>query len=127
MIEKRHLKVESLQILVMDEADQMLSTGFKDQIYTIFKQLPREVQVCLFSATMPPDVLDLTRKFMRNEVKILVKKDELTLEGIQQYYIAIEQERWKLDTLCDLYETFTITQSIIYANKRRTADYIADQ
>merc|ERR1712022_7572 len=85
-----------------DEADEMLSRGFKDQIYDIFKTLPPNVQVCLFSATMPPEILDMTTKFMRDAVRILVKKDELTLEGIRQFYVAIEKEEWKLDTLCDL-------------------------
>merc|ERR1711934_1105980 len=82
------------------------------------------VQVCLFSATMPPEILDMTKKFMRNPIRILVKKDELTLEGIQQFYVAAEREDWKLDILCDLYETMNITQSIIYCNTRRKADYI---
>lgn len=59
---------------------------------------------------MPLDVLDVTSKFMRDPIRILVKKDELTLEGIRQFYVAVEQEQWKLDTLCDLYETLTITQ-----------------
>lgn len=60
-----------------------------------------QVQVALFSATMAPDILDLTSKFMRNPVRILVKKDELTLEGIRQFYIAIEKEDWKLgNCLC---------------------------
>lgn len=108
------LEVDDLEVFALDEADEMLSAGFKDQIYRIFKTLPSEVQVCLFSATMPADILDLTRKFMRNPVQILVKKDQLTLEGIQQFYVAIEKEDWKLETLCDLYETMTITQSIIY-------------
>merc|ERR1712084_14692 len=85
------------------------------------------IQVCLFSATMAPEILDLTTKFMRDAVRILVKKDELTLEGIRQFYVAIEKEEWKIDTLCDLYETLTITQAIIYCNTRRKVDFIADQ
>merc|ERR1712093_693792 len=68
---------------------------------------------------------DMTTKFMRDAVRILVKQDELTLEGIQQFYIGIEKEDWKLDTLCDLYETLTICQSIIYCNTRRKADTLA--
>jgi translation initiation factor 4A len=127
MIGKRHFKVDSLAVFVLDEADEMLSRGFKDQIYDIFKTLPPNVQVCLFSATMAPEILDLTTKFMRNAVRILVKKDELTLEGIRQFYVAIEKEEWKLDTLCDLYETLTITQAIIYCNTRRKVDFLADQ
>jgi len=127
MIGKRHLKVDDLITFVLDEADEMLSRGFKDQIYDIFKTLPPNVQVCLFSATMAPEILDLTTKFMRDAVRILVKKDELTLEGIRQFYVAIEKEEWKLDTLCDLYETLTITQAIIYCNTRRKVDFLADQ
>jgi len=127
MIGKRHLRVDDLLTFVLDEADEMLSRGFKDQIYDIFKTLPPNIQVCLFSATMPPEILDLTTKFMRDAVRILVKKDELTLEGIRQFYVAIEKEEWKLDTLCDLYETLTITQAIIYCNTRRKVDFLADQ
>jgi len=127
MIGKRHLRIDDLLMFVLDEADEMLSRGFKDQIYDIFKTLPPNVQVCLFSATMAPEILELTTKFMRDAVRILVKKDELTLEGIRQFYVAIEKEEWKLDTLCDLYETLTITQAIIYCNTRRKVDYLADQ
>merc|ERR1711916_286420 len=98
----------------------------KDQIYDIFKTLPANVQVCLFSATMAPEILDLTTKFMRDAVRILVKKDELTLEGIRQFYVAIEKEEWKLDTLCDLYETLTITQAVIFVNTRRKVDWLTN-
>merc|ERR1712071_366523 len=101
--------------------------GFKDQIIDIFKFLPDSVQVCLFSATMPLDVLEVTQRFMRDPVRILVKKDELTLEGIKQFYIAVEREEWKLDTLCDLYETLTITQAVIFANTRRKVDWLTDK
>merc|ERR1712224_828425 len=127
MISQRRLRVDDLRMLVLDEADEMLSRGFKDQIYDIFKTLPPNVQVCLFSATMAPEILDLTTKFMRDAVRILVKKDELTLEGIRQFYVAIEKEEWKLDTLGDLYETLTITQAIIYCNTRRKVDFLQDQ
>merc|ERR1711862_252686 len=127
MISKRNLRVDDLMTFVLDEADEMLSRGFKDQIYDIFKTMPPNIQVCLFSATMAPEILDLTTKFMRDVVRILVKKDELTLEGIRQFYVAIEKEEWKIDTLCDLYETLTITQAIIYCNTRRKVDFIADQ
>merc|ERR1712216_444850 len=127
MISKRHLRIDDLLTFVLDEADEMLSRGFKDQIYDIFKTLPPNVQVCLFSCTMPPEILDMMAKFMRDAVRILAKKDELTVVGVQQFYVAIEKEEWKLDTLCDLYETLTITQAIIYCNTRRKVDYLADQ
>jgi translation initiation factor 4A len=80
-----------MKTIVLDEADEMLSCGFKDQIYDVFVKLPQNVQVTLFSATMPIDLLDVTTKFMRNPIKILVKQDELTLEGIRQFYVTIER------------------------------------
>mmetsp|Transcript_8571 Transcript_8571/g.12243 ORF Transcript_8571/g.12243 Transcript_8571/m.12243 type:complete len:413 (+) Transcript_8571:32-1270(+) len=127
MINRRALRLDSIRQFFLDEADEMLSRGFKDQIYDIFKFLPETVQVCLFSATMPLDVLEVTQKFMRDPVRILVKKDELTLEGIKQFYIAVEREEWKLETLCDLYETLTITQAIIYCNTRRKVDWLQEE
>jgi len=127
MINRRALRLDNIRQFFLDEADEMLSRGFKDQIYDIFKFLPEEVQVCLFSATMPLDVLEVTQRFMREPVRILVKKDELTLEGIKQFYIAVDREDWKLDTLCDLYETLTITQAIIYCNTRRKVDWLREE
>mmetsp|Transcript_122025 Transcript_122025/g.182214 ORF Transcript_122025/g.182214 Transcript_122025/m.182214 type:complete len:411 (-) Transcript_122025:118-1350(-) len=127
MINRRALRLDSIRQFFLDEADEMLSRGFKDQIYDIFKFLPESVQVCLFSATMPLDVLEVTERFMREPVRILVKKDELTLEGIKQFYIAVEREEWKLETLCDLYETLTITQAIIYCNTRRKVDWLQEE
>jgi translation initiation factor 4A len=127
MIQKRALKLDAVQLFVLDEADEMLSRGFKDQISDIFKFMPETVQCAIFSATMPLDVLEVTEKFMRDPVRILVKKAELTLEGIRQFYIAIEREEWKLETLCDLYSTLTITQCIIYCNTRKKVDWLAQQ
>lgn len=127
MINRRALRLDHIKQFFLDEADEMLSRGFKDQIYDIFKFLPETVQVCLFSATMPLDVLEVTERFMREPVRILVKKDELTLEGIKQFYIAVDKEEWKLDTLCDLYETLTITQAIIYCNTRRKVDWLQEE
>ena len=127
MIIRRVLRTNYIRQLVLDEADEMLSMGFKDQIYDIFKYLPEEIQVCLYSATMPLDVLEVTERFMRDPIRILVKKDELTLEGIKQFYIAVDREEWKIGTLCDLYESLTITQSIIFCNTRWKVDWVREQ
>lgn len=97
------------------------------QIYDIFQLLPQKLQVGVFSATMPPEALEITRKFMNKPVKILVKRDELTLEGIKQFYVNVDREEWKLDTLCDLYETLAITQSVIFINTRRKVDWLTDK
>jgi len=127
MISRKALRTESIQIFCLDEADEMLSRGFRDHIYDIFQELPGNTQVVLLSATMPAEVLDVTSKFMREPIRILVKKDELTLEGIKQFYIAVEKEEWKLDTLCDLYETVTITQAVIFCNTRRKVEWLTEK
>ncbi|CAI9093538.1 OLC1v1029050C1 [Oldenlandia corymbosa var. corymbosa] len=127
MLQKKSLRADYLKMFVLDEADEMLSKGFKDQIYEIFMKLPKEIQVGVFSATMPPEALDLTKKFTNKPVRILVKRDALTLEGIRQFYVDVSKEDWKLDTLCDLYETLAITQSVIFASTRRKVDWLADK
>ncbi|KAG5220064.1 translation initiation factor eIF4A [Salix suchowensis] len=127
MINRRALRTDHIKIFCLDEADEMLSRGFKDQIYEVFQLLPQDIQVVLLSATMPAEVLEVTKKFMREPVRILVKRDELTLEGIKQFYIAVEKEEWKLDTLCDLYETVTITQAVIFCNTRRKVDWLTEK
>ena len=104
MVNRGALKANNIKMFVLDEADEMLSRGFKDQIYEVFQLLPNQIQVVLISATMPTDVLEVTKKFMRDPIRILVKRDELTLEGIKQFYVAVDKEDWKLDTLVDLYE-----------------------
>ncbi|KAE9409335.1 DEAD-domain-containing protein [Gymnopus androsaceus JB14] len=124
MIKRGGLKSDHAKVLCLDEADEMLSQGFKDQIYDVFQLLPGDLQVILFSATMPSDVLEVSNKFMRDPIRILVKKDELTLEGIKQFYIAIEKEEWKLDTLCDIFDTISIAQSVIFCNSRRKVDWL---
>ncbi|KAL6530731.1 hypothetical protein OROGR_012794 [Orobanche gracilis] len=168
MLRRQSLRPDYIKMFVLDEADEMLSRGFKDQqfllasptedakcsarcnlkgglcnlkggvdilhltpglpfIYDIFQLLPPKIQVGVFSATMPPEALEITRKFMNKPVRILVKRDELTLEGIKQFYVNVDKEEWKLETLCDLYETLAITQSVIFVNTRRKVDWLTDK
>ncbi|ESO01446.1 hypothetical protein HELRODRAFT_112831 [Helobdella robusta] len=127
MIQRRALNTKYIKQFILDEADEMLSRGFKDQIYDVFRTLNENIQVILLSATMPDDVLDVTKRFMRDPIRILVRKEELTLEGIRQFYVVIEQEEWKLDTLCDLYETLTITQAVIFCNTRRKVEWLTEK
>jgi len=127
MINRRALSTRHIKQFVLDEADEMLSRGFKDQIYDVFRTLNENIQVILLSATMPADVLEVTKRFMRDPIRILVKKEELTLEGIRQFFIEVEREEWKLDTLCDLYETLTITQAVIFCNTRRKVEWLTEK
>jgi ATP-dependent RNA helicase len=127
MIQERHLSTRRVKMLILDEADEMLKQGFKEQVYDIYRFLPPSTQVVLVSATLPQDILEMTHRFMNNPFRILVKRDELTLEGIKQFFIAVEKEQWKFDTLCDLYDTLTITQAVIFCNTRQKVDWLSDK
>lgn len=127
MIRRRSLRTRNIKMLVLDEADELLNKGFKDQIYDVYRYLPPATQVVLLSATLPYDVLEMTTKFMTDPIRILVKRDELTLEGIKQFFVAVEKEDWKFDTLCDLYDTLTITQAVIFCNTRRKVDWLTEK
>ena len=118
MINKKALDTRDLKIMILDEADEMLSKIFSNQIYDIFRFLPNNIQVGLFSATMTPDFFRISKCFMRNPVKILVKDEDLTLEGIKQFYINLEHNEFKYETLCDLYDLCSVSQTIIYCNSR---------
>ena len=116
LIRRRKLNTKLIKLLVIDEADEMLSSGFKEQVYNIFQFLGNKVQVTLFSATLPVEIQALTEKFMRDPVKILVKTESVTLEGIKQYYIALDSDTQKYETLKDLFECISVSQCIIYCN-----------
>ena len=127
MIQRRALNTKQIKVLILDEADEMLSKGFKEQIYDVYRYLPPETQVVLVSATLPHDVLEMTSKFMTDPIRILVKLDELTLDGIKQFFVAVEKEEWKFDTLCDLYDTLTITQAVIFCNTKKKVDWLSEK
>ena len=123
LIRRKKINTKSIKLLILDEADEMLSSGFKEQIYNIFQFLGTNIQICLFSATLPIEIQSLTEKFMRKPIKILVKTEQITLEGIKQYFIAIENDNQKYDTLKDLFEQISVSQCIIYCNSiKRVAD-----
>ena len=103
-------------MIVLDEADEMLSNGFKEQIYNIFQFIGNSVQIALFSATLPVEIQAITEKFMNDPIKILVKTESVTLEGIQQYYVAIDNDAQKYETLKDLFQVISVNQCIIYCN-----------
>jgi translation initiation factor 4A len=116
MIRRRHINANKFKLIILDEADEMLSAGFKEQVYNIFQHLNTNAQIALFSATLPNNILQITTKFMRNPIKICVKSESLTLEGIKQHYVALEDDRQKYLTLKDIYQYISMSQCIIYAN-----------
>lgn len=127
MIQKNYLFTDKISTVVFDEADETLSYGFKLTIYNIIKTIPQTTQICLFSATIPTELLELSDNFMTNPQKLLVDKEALTLEGITQFYINIRVNDWKYDVLKDLYDTINIAQCIIYINSKNKLMEIYDK
>lgn len=117
----------NLDFIIIDEADEMFSKGFKVQVFKIIKYIPKSSNIAFFSATLPKEILKIIELFMNNPIRILVKKDELTLEGIKQFYIAVDEEDWKLSVLCDLYKKIRIKQAIIYVNTRRKVEWLVNK
>ena len=126
MIRRKFLQTDKMSVLVLDEADEMLSYGFKDQMYKIFQLMPNNIQVGLFSATLPPELEQLTSKFMRNPYKIMVKAEQLTLQGIAQYFVSVDDDEQKYAVFKDLFETLTISMTIIYCNSTRRVDELTE-
>eukprot|EP00826_Nyctotherus_ovalis_P063681 TRINITY_DN933_c0_g1_i11.p1 TRINITY_DN933_c0_g1~~TRINITY_DN933_c0_g1_i11.p1 ORF type:complete len:403 (-),score=141.70 TRINITY_DN933_c0_g1_i11:53-1261(-) len=124
MINRKELKVTNIKMLVLDEADEMLNQGFSKQVYDIYRYLPYGTQMVVVSATMPNEILEMTKDFMNDPVRILVKRDELTLDQIKQFFVAVEKDEHKFETLCDLYDTLTITQAVIFCNKRERVEWL---
>ncbi|KAK2702595.1 hypothetical protein QYM36_018797 [Artemia franciscana] len=138
MISRRALNTKYIKLFVLDEADQMLSRGFKDKIYDVFRHLSEDIQVILVSATVSEDVLESTKRFVRNPIRILVKKEDSSLEGIKQFYVQVEveKEEWKLMAIKDFlainkvvreYDTLSITLAVIFCNTRRKVDYLTER
>lgn len=116
MMRRSRISCKNIKLVILDEADEVLSSGFKDQVYNIFQYFNSTIQVALVSATLPDSINSIIDKIMRNPVRISVKREMLTLEGITQHYIAVEDDRQKYATLKDLYGLISISSSIIYCN-----------
>ncbi len=126
MLNKHFLKLTNLKLFVLDEADDMLSRNFLDSMKKVISYIPPECKVCLFSATMPKEIVQLTSNFMSNPAKILVKNEQLTLEGIKQYYVILKND-WKVESLLDIYKGVDIAQAIIYCNTKRNVETLTDE
>jgi len=123
LMRRDRITSKKIKLIILDEADEMLSSGFKEQVYNIFQYFNNDIQVGLFSATLPSNIFPIINKIMRNPVKICVKAEQLTLEGISQYYVAVDDDREKYDTLKHIYKYVSVSQCIIYCNSvKRVSD-----
>jgi len=128
LMRRNIIRRSAIRVLIMDEADQMLEDRFKEQVMCILGLgFPQQTRVSLFSATMPQEVIDIANEILQNPVKILIPPEDVTLDGIKQYYVDVENEEWKYDALADIYGNLTINQAIIYCNKRQKAEWLADK
>lgn len=127
MIRQRKLLTSGIKCLVLDEADEMLSRGFRQQIHDIFRVLPARCQVVLVSATVPGEVLELTKQFMTDPIRILIPRDEIAADSIKQFFVSVEKEEWKYDTLCDLYDSMMIAHAVIFCNTRKKVEWLASK
>ena len=128
LIRRGDLAIEHMKYIILDEADQMLEDLFAEQIRTILdNKFPASTRLALFSATMPTNVLEIAENYLSNPVRILLPPDEVTLDGIKQYFVGLEREEWKLPVLLDLYQQIAVNQALIYVNKRQKAEWLAKQ
>ena len=125
LIRRKRISLSYLKSFVLDEADEMLSKGFLDTIREIISLIPTTTKILLFSATMPRDIVELTTYFMKEPAKILVKNEELTLEGIKQYYVYLKKED-KMEVLFQIYRGIEIAQAIIYCNTKKTVENVCE-
>jgi translation initiation factor 4A len=126
-ISRGSLRLDELKVLILDEADEMLSAGFLDAMRDILNEIPPTCQIGLFSATMPPETLELTERFMKNPLRLVMNKDQLSLPGIDQYYVDVGREEWKFDTIVDLFDSVSVSQCVIFCNTRRKAVWLKDK
>lgn len=122
LIDSRAFDLNKLELFIIDEADELLTNEFLEQTRNIIKNIPDTVQMCIFSATLPENVLRMTKQFMTNPVELLIEKEKLTLKLITQFYIDVVKEQYKQDTIDDLYNQLSINQCIIYVNSAGRAE-----
>jgi len=123
MMRRDRISAKTIKLVILDEADEMLSSGFKEQVYNIFQYFNNDIQIALFSATLPESISPIIDKMMRDPIRISVKAEMLTLDGIRQFYIAVDDDRQKYATLKDLFSFAHLTSSIIYCNSvKRVSD-----
>ncbi len=127
LIRRGVLKLNKMRYLILDEADQMLEDRFREQVKCILEfQFPATCRIGLFSATMPPEVMEVAEKFLQNPVRILIPPESVTLEGIKQFYVNVgPDDKYKFDTLLDIYQHLVVSQLIIFVNTKKRADWLA--
>lgn len=126
MIQRKWLQTDHIKLVILDEADEMIN-GFQEALRDIFAELSGDTQVCLISATMPKEVLEITEQFMKEPIKILLEKKQVTVKGIKQFFIAMKDNSQKFGTLIQLYKNLEIGQCILFVNTKDRAVELANE
>lgn len=128
LVNRNALDRSNINVLIMDEADQMLEDLFYKQVMCILeKGFPAKTQVALFSATMPEQVVAVANKILRDPVRILISPTSVRLEGIQNFFIPLEKTEYKVDCVLDLYKNLSITQAVIFCNRRQGVEMLGSE
>ena len=122
---RRTIKAETVQMMVLDEADEMLDMGFREDIETILVKIPEEHQTLLFSATLSPEILDITKRFQKNPEFIKIVRKELTVPNIEQYYFDVK-EKTKLDALCRIIDVYDPKLAMVFCNTKKRVDDLVE-
>ncbi|MFA4906971.1 MAG: DEAD/DEAH box helicase, partial [archaeon] len=125
-LERRELDISELKFVVLDEADRMLEMGFREDMELILKHAPKERQTMLFSATMPQEIMDISERYLKDAMHFNLSEDTLTVEGVEQFYIAVNPKQ-KLDALLFLLKEEKITKGLVFCRTKRTADWLTMQ
>ena len=122
---RRTIKAETVQMMVLDEADEMLDMGFREDIETILVKIPEEHQTLLFSATLSPEILDITKRFQKNPEFIKIVRKELTVPNIEQSYFDVK-EKTKLDALCRIIDVYDPKLAMVFCNTKKRVDDLVE-
>jgi superfamily II DNA/RNA helicase len=127
MLTRRHLNIHTSKLFILDEADEMLADGFKCQIQFIFKYFNEKIQTAVFSATLPNEILSITDQFMIAPIRITMKPTELSLDGIEQLFVATIDDDNKYDWLKNLFNKLALSSTVIFVNDIQKLDNLYDK
>ncbi|VVB92765.1 putative ATP-dependent RNA helicase [uncultured archaeon] len=124
-LDRRTLKMDGVKIIILDEADEMLDMGFREDIEIIMRKIPKQRQTILFSATMSRPILDLTKKYQNNPQMIKLAHKEMTVPNVEQFYFEVKQQA-KTETLCRLIDLHDLKLSLVFCNTKRRVDELVE-
>jgi superfamily II DNA/RNA helicase len=126
MINDKKINIHNIKFIVLDEADELLVDGIPKELIELFENSPNGVQVILISATISKKVFNSSYKFIHDPIKVLLRNDEIAVNLISQFYIDVETEEYKFDTLLDLYNLVSTSQTIIFCNTIRKIEWLEE-